>query len=46
MKAMPNKSTYMTGSAGSDKPARIQKNQTGGDLRSKPCMNAGKGKQG
>lgn len=46
MKAMPNKATYSFGNAGSEKTPRIQKNQTGSDLRSKPCQNAGAAKQG
>jgi hypothetical protein len=44
-KTMPNKATFTMGSTGGDKTPSIQKVQSGKDLRSKPCANAGKGKQ-
>lgn len=44
-KKLPNKATYTMGTPGGEKTPRIQKNQTGTDLRSRPCQNAGASKQ-
>lgn len=43
-KTMPNKSTF-TVPGGGEKETPLTKIQKGGDLRSKACQNAGKGKQ-